>query len=212
MAYKWATYALPRGCSWDRSQSVCPSEHLGGAGDSYSSIVAWAWQCCPHFGLLLCWNNISEPIRQTWIKTNPPTCLNTGHISGSWYMAIYCQHSELSRREIIWNRLRYHNRCSSTRLCVCSEEYLSPPYSSHKGWQNVASVSDNLQAECVTEKNGTWLMEQYVSHPALLPHMSNQEQAKPCVWWVGGGAERERKRADWFLCRSQPWISLVFQT
>lgn len=48
----------------------------------------------------------------------------------------------------------------------------------------------SLRVECVVEKNGMWLMGQYVFHPALLPHMSSQEQAELSVWW-GGEAEEE---------------------
>lgn len=123
----------------------------------------------------------------------------------------HCQHSnsqELARtRNIIWKRLVYHNMCSLKTVCHLRVFV-----------QGLAECGLGVRQApgrlCCWEKNGTWLIEQCVFHSAFVPHMSEQASRAVCVMGRkrGKDGESEREKAGRFLCQSQPWISLVFQT
>lgn len=49
-------------------------------------------------------------------------------------------------------------------------------------------------------------MEQYVFHPALLPHMSSHEQAELSAWW------REKKRRREGKARESEWVFMPLST
>lgn len=89
---------------------------------------------------------------------------------GEWGVKSFARDQVINVHAVWWSLscagLHVYHLCISAQFCVASKP------------QTVSQLSVQLR------KNGTWLMEQYVFHPALLPHMSNHEQAELSAWWT----------------------------